>query len=158
MCTSACTWGACELGVVDGYEENDTEATARALPGISDADGEATYLVANVNPSFDDDWFTVHVQDEPILYSINPWATLSAVPVGETYRFCVGFVCDQNGTAPTTRCYDVVGGSSRRVELDVSGCDDYCGLFCFDNGGTMVIQVDPQTAGSCTSYRVDYGG
>ena len=42
------------------------------------------------------------------------------------------------------------------VEMDAADCD--CGFWCTDNSGTLFIQVDPISSGSCTSYRVDYGG
>ena len=156
VCTSGCVWGACAIGAVDTYEENDSEGDAYTLSGIGDSDGDASFLLANVNPSSDDDWYEVHVSDDTGS-QIDPWVTLSAVPSGQTYRVCVDFVCDQNGNPPSRACASVNGGSSATIELDVSGCDDNCGMFCYDNSGTMVIQVEPVTPGSCSSYRLDYG-
>jgi len=156
-CTSQCTWGACNIGTVDQYEENDTKVTARVLPKITDHDGDATGLYANINPTKDPDWFRVHITDATGAL-IDPWVRLSQVPLGQTYRLCVFYECNQaSGVPPELKCIHVVGGNQETVKISVAGCDDNCGFNCYDNGGDMFMWVHAPDGGSCSSYRLDYG-
>ncbi|HQK51289.1 MAG TPA: hypothetical protein PLK60_08885, partial [Myxococcota bacterium] len=155
VCSSLCQWGTCNIGTVDAYEENDSSTAAKALPDITDNDSDARSLYANINPSYDQDWYRVHVADRTG-YQIDPWVSLSQVPAGQTYQLCVHYLCDQNGNPPARQCVSS-SGATVRIDLDVSGCDDNCGIFCYDNSGTLIIQVLPVTIGSCSNYRLDYG-
>jgi hypothetical protein len=157
-CRSDCTWGTCAIGAVDAFEDNDSKATARALTGITDDDDAAAFLTANINPSYDEDWYKVVVADT-LGAVINPWARLGQVPVGQSYQLCVEYACSASppGTPPPRQCVTVNGGATQTIELDPSGCDDECGWLCTDNGGTLYMQVKPVTTGSCADYRLDYG-
>lgn len=156
VCTASCTWGACGGGPVDAYEENDTRAAARLVADISDSDGDASDLFANINPADDDDWFAVHVRDE-LGAVINPWARLTQVPTGHRYRFCVDYVCDDtDGTSVPPSCVNVDAGASEQIDIDAGSCD--CGFWCTDNSGTLNIQIQPVGPGSCDSYHLEFGG
>ena len=158
VCNAACSWNPCDIGTVDQFEENDVRQQAHVLPSITDDDDDAAGFFANINPSGDRDWFEVFVADTDF-HIIEPWVALSQVPAGQTYRFCAWYVCNQpDGDPPSGGCFLVDGGQTATYAPDVSGCDDNCGLFCFDNGGTLEIGIEPITPGSCASYRVRYGG
>ncbi|HHW97746.1 MAG TPA: hypothetical protein GX737_11095, partial [Oligoflexales bacterium] len=155
QCNSQCQWGDCQIGTTDVYEENDTRETARAMPGITDKDEDATHLFANINPAFDEDWYSVFVKDDP-LGRIDPWVQLSSVPAGQQYQLCVEYVCQENGNPPAKQCRTSYGGTVK-LNFNVDGCHANCGMFCQNDSGTLIIQVKPLTAGSCESYRLDYG-
>ncbi|HQL56044.1 MAG: hypothetical protein ACOX51_05640 [Myxococcota bacterium] len=152
-CNSLCQWGDCQIGTTDVYEENDTRETARALPRITDKDEDATHLFANINPAFDEDWYSVYVKDET-LARIDPWVQLSSVPSGQQYQLCVEYVCKEDGTPPPKQCQTSYGNTVK-LNFNVDGC--HTSAWSQDDSGTLIIQVKPLTAGSCQSYRLDYG-
>lgn len=155
-CATNCQWNPCSIGTVDSYEPNDTKAAARVLPSIDDKDGSHTYLLANINPAGNHDWYRVFIKDVAGAV-MEPFVKLSQVPSGQAYYVCTEFVCEESSGNPPSRQCTVSYGSEVRIDLDVSGCDDNCGAFCFNNSGTLYMQVYPSGSGSCSFYRLDYG-
>jgi hypothetical protein len=146
-CNNSCSWGSCALGNVDGYEQNDSSWAAYTIPGITDQNGSDASITANINPSGDDDYFKIHIEDKSFA-AIDPKFTLT-VPSGQTYKLCVTYDCDENSKS-YSGCKTIT--SSGNVSLDVGGCEN---VFQGDNdSGTAAIKVEPLSSGSCANYTL----
>jgi hypothetical protein len=135
---------------MDGYEENDSQAAAYTLPGMTDADGSAQTITANINPAYDADWFKVHISDT-FGYQIDPAVTLT-VPGGQTYKLCVTYKCDK-ASKTYSGCSSISGSGT--VAVDVSGCQAW--YEGDDDSGTATISIEPVTNGSCSNYTMKVG-
>ena len=67
---------------------------------------------------------------------MEPFVKLSQVPSGQAYYVCTEFVCEESSGNPLSDNVRFLT-SEVRIDLDVSGCDDNCGAFCFNNSGTL---------------------
>ena len=152
-CTTSCQWSACNLGSVDGYESNDSQSAAYNLGEITDNDAAAVTIQANINPATNVDWFKIHVKDT-FLYALDPQVTLSGVPAGMTYKLCVKYVCDQDGSSKTT-CANI-GSAGGSVSHDVGGC---ASIWEGDNDSVMLyVEIAPVGNGSCQNYTLKIRG
>lgn len=71
----------CPLDVFDAEDFNDTEATASSLPDMTDAPASSAELVAlSIDADSDEDWFTVHVDDDFDAGNPNLYLTLAVTP------------------------------------------------------------------------------
>jgi len=147
-CTPGCTWGDCELGLIDAYEENDTKDKSHSLPGITDVEGSGQTVWANINPDHDEDWFVVHIADV-VFHEIKPTFKLSDVPAGHMYELCISYLCDKSDET-YEECKDIAGGGS------ISFVADFCTIWGIlgDNSGEAHIQIKPLTPGTCDNYTL----
>ena len=148
-CTEEWAWGECDFGVVDNYEENDSQPASAALSGISNMDGSTETIYANINPSFDPDYYTIHVTDQLLIFATTPTVTLTDLTAGQTYEVCIKYQCDKSDQFES-KCEEVT------VAGEVSFTVDWCTFFGVlgDDSGTLYIQIDPQTEGSCENYKL----
>jgi len=171
-CTAGdhCVSGVCSgTPATDGYESNDTAATAVYLGSIGDGDSFPSGTVtASLYGTGDLDWFR-YADNDTWLGAIYPRATLT-VPTGSDYRLCAYFVCD-SGTASVScvmgqSSSSVIGGQSRQgccsnaagsgseaVELNPS-CS---GSLLDDSGQVYVLVQNVTSAWSCASYTLQWG-
>jgi len=146
-CTGQCGWTSCNLGPVDGYEENDSEWAAYTLPEITDAVGDDQTLSANINPSNDHDWYQISIKDTTF-HNIDPKFTIT-VPAGQTYKLCVTYDCSKSDSV-YSQCKSISGTDD--VSLDVGGCKSW--ISGDNDSGTATIQVNPLSGGSCSDYTL----
>ena len=172
-----CTLGdICQSGfctstpIVDGYENNDTRASASNLGNIEDGDEfPAGTTMASLYEAGDVDWYKFHVADTPI-GSSQPRVDLAGIPAGSNYELCIYFECDDPGNSQGAQCtqgyfstYDGLpgccsansGSQNERVSLTPE-CDN--SIISDDTSGWVYVRVySAIPVWSCSNYSLPWG-
>lgn len=148
QCDAQCAWGSCDIGYVDVFEPNNTQATAHNMGTMAD-DEQSQVVGGNINPSFDADWYKITITDTQN-QAINPRFTLRNVPPGQTYRLYVLYDCAKSDLQYSDELLVTASGT---ISLNVDGCFDV--FILSDDSGTAYIKVEPITSGSCSLYELE---
>jgi hypothetical protein len=147
----------------DGWEPNETAATAKDLGGVSDCGGWKTVTDANLSPQSDLDWYKLHVSDDSFCF-IYPEAELTANP-GD-FTICIFFECD-DGSNASFSCENgtkVTGEGPNSGPFAPDGCCSHsrvklnhdCGTGA-DDSADIYIKVFSDNNTSCESYNLRAG-
>lgn len=162
MVGAACTTGRCAC-MPDGFEPNDTRATATPRARLSDADDPPDVVLnANIDDARDEDWFAFPITDG--FDSGNPriTVTLSDIPVGSDYTLSAYYVCDSGTDASTCAAGssdnflgrgctgNVAGSGPETVEIETD-----CEHVSIDDDGQLFVRIRAATwMNTCSNYRV----
>ncbi|MBC8066906.1 MAG: hypothetical protein IAG13_01115 [Deltaproteobacteria bacterium] len=144
----------------DGYEANDTEASAYLVGPLGDADGYASTFDGSLDGEADIDWYQYEGLDE-LGALVNPYASASVLAL----RVCVYAECTEGIRATSVTCPEgttQTPSPAGRPGCCAEGSDGFeielaCGWTGFDDDSAIVsMSVDGGELGVCQDYALSF--
>lgn len=149
-----CISGSCSCPP-DAREPNNGRLQAPEIARLTDApDSSATFAEFNLHSATDQDWFTIHVDDDWDAGNPQIRVELDRVPEGSEYTLTAWYVCD-NGSdeSPCTVARTCSAGATSAASASVEIATECGGTT--DEHGVLWIQITPtRWSGSCAPYRL----